>query len=187
MMLNKETGYFDYLVCSDDIGIVAKMCEEAKSLYSTFQTHHDGRAVLSMVGNIVAAMASTPLRPVGGGMYFVPVQFEGLVGNLVAFLKSLEGNSEGYSIPVIDTKENRDMVRDKLQDRIKDTLGNLASSLKDPNLNKSYGNPKLREAKELLQDFGAYQEALGEDLEDMGDMVSLVKKQMLAMVDKLSA
>ncbi len=188
MVLDKETGYFDYLVWDNEgIGIASRMCEEAKDYYSLFQTHHDGRAILSMVSNIVRSMAATPLRPYGGGDYFVPIKFKSTVNNLVTFLNSLEGNSEGYTVAVRDDENSRDFVRSKLQDRIKDTLGNLAKSLKDPNLNKSHGNPKLREAKELLQDFSAYQEALGEDLENMGDMVGLVKKQMLAMVDKLSA
>ena len=128
---------------------------------------------------------TNPVRP-SGGVYFVPVKFEKEL-TTVNLLQSLEGNSEGFRVPVINSTENKDMIRKKLNDHIKLTLENLASGLKDPAINKSRANPLLSDAKAILDNFSLYQETLAEELQDMELMVDLIKKQMLTMLDKMSA
>lgn len=181
--LDKTAGYFTW---TSEPGIPEEMCREAEELYSIFQTHHDSRSIRSMVYKILASMAPTPVRP-SGGVYFVPFKFESELKKLVSFLQSLEGNSEGFQVPLINTTENKDMIRKKLHDHIKQTLENLAYGLKDPSINKSRANPLLSDAKGVLDSFTLYQETLSEELLDMMMMVDLIKKQMLTMVDKMSA
>ena len=89
-------------------------------------------------------------------------------------------------MPVINSTENKDMIRKKLNDHIKLTLENLASGLKDPQLIRA-GKPSLSDAKAILDNFSLYQETLAEELQDMELMVDLIKKQMLTMLDKMSA
>jgi hypothetical protein len=172
-------------VCDYDI-TAQEMCKEAEELFRTFQTHHDSRSIRAMVYRILETMAPTPVRP-SGGVYFVPVKFEKELLQLVNLLQSLEGNSEGFRVPVINSTENKDMIRKKLNDHIKLTLENLASGLKDPAINKSRANPLLSDAKAILDNFSLYQETLAEELQDMELMVDLIKKQMLTMLDKMSA
>lgn len=182
--LDKKSGIISW-VCDYD-RTAQEMCKEAEDLFLTFQTHHDSRSIRSMVYRILDSMAPTPVRP-SGGVYFVPVQFDAELLKLVNLLQSLEGNSEGFRVPVINSTENKDMVRKKLNDHIRQTLENLAYGLKDPAINKSRANPLLTDAKAILDNFALYQDTLSEELEDMESMVDLIKKQMLTMLDKMAA
>jgi len=182
--LDKKIGIISWICDHDDTA--QEMCKESENLFRTFQTHHDSRSIRAMVYRILESMAPTPVRP-SGGVYFVPVQFEAELLRLVNLLQSLDGNSEGFRVPVINSTENKDMIRKKLNDHIKQTLENLAYGLKDPSINKSRANPLLSDAKAILDNFSLYQDTLSEELEDMESMVGLIKKQMLTMLDKMAA
>jgi hypothetical protein len=181
--LDKTTGQMTFTAAPSSIE--AEMCLEAERLFSTFKTHHDSRSVRSMIYGILNSMAPTPVRP-SGGVYFIPASYEEQLKNLVRFIQSLGGSSEGFMVPVINNQDNKDMVRKKLNDHIKQTLTNLAEGLKDPKLGKSRGNPLLDEAKRVLEDFKVYQATLNDELGDMGLTIDLVKQQMLTMVERLS-
>jgi hypothetical protein len=181
--LDKTTGTISW---ESEFGIPREMCQEAERLFSVYQIHHDSRCIRAMVYKILASMAPTPVRP-SGGIYFVPYKYEADLKKLVSFLQSLEGNSEGFQIPLINTTENKDMIRTKLNNHIRQTLNNLAFGLRDPSLTKGKANPLLSDAKSVLDNFVLYQETLSDELSDMKTMIGLIKRQMLTIVDKITA
>lgn len=163
--------------------LASDMVNRAIDLYNTFKDHHDARAIRSMVQNILRSMAPTPVRP-SGGVYFVPIKYKNELDKLVGFLRCLPGESEGFMVPLIDNPDNRDMVRKKLNDYLKDTLRSLKDGLANPKLDKCNANILLDEAKRRLKDFKQYQELLTDEMSDMQELTTLIRAQMQSMLEQ---
>ena len=96
------------------------------------------------------------------------------------------GESEGWMIPVIDRNDMRDMVKEKLSDQLKTTISSLKKSITIENASVGKINNSIDEAKQIIQNFGSYQETLGSELEDMYELTNLIKLQVRKLADKLT-
>jgi hypothetical protein len=184
LMLNKESGTLEYN-CTP-LSIADEMCREAKDLFAIYQTHHDARAVRSVVFRILQSMGPTPMKE-SGGIYFVPKRYREEVGKLVSFIQSLDGGSNGYRVPVVNNKESKDMVRTELANHIKSLLDKLKNNANLTKVSKGKVNPLLEEAQAVMADFKNYQDALNEDLADLSEMLKEVRKEMKNIDDKIAA
>jgi hypothetical protein len=183
MVLDKKTGTIMTHVKNQN-SLAAELANQASDLFNTFKDHHDARTIRSMVQNILRSMAPTPVRP-SGGVYFVPVKYKEELEKLTTFLSNLPGESEAFMIPLINNPENRDMVRKKLNDHLKDTLRSLRDGLFNPKLDKSNASILLGEAKRRLQDFEEYKKVLADEMSDMQELIGLIQAQMLSIIEKV--
>jgi hypothetical protein len=183
LVLDKKTGTIITHIKNPG-SLAAELANQASDLFNTFKDHHDARTIRSMVQNILRSMAPTPVRP-SGGVYFVPVNYKQELEKLTAFLSNLPGESEAFMIPLINNPENRDMVRKKLNDHLKDTLRFLRDGLFNPKLDKSNASMLLGEAKRRLQDFEEYKKVLADEMSDMQELIGLIQAQMLSIIEKV--
>lgn len=181
LILDKKT---QKIATFQNTGTPTEIVEEAIILFEMFKTHHDARTIRSMVCRLIKSMAATPVRP-SGGIYFVPYQYQKELTSMVSFLKALPGDStEAYMVPMIDTTENRDMIRAKLLDHLKDTLKSLKEGLQNSGLDRGNANVLLDDAKRRLNDFKEYQKLLQDEMVDMEEIRSLIRSQMGKMLEK---
>lgn len=161
-----------------------RLCREAVDLYEIHRTHHDARAVRRMVQAILSGMAPVPVRP-SGGVYFVPAKYGDDLSRLMVFLKGLGGRSEGFSVPVVDTAEARDMVRLKLRHNLEDTVASLARTLRRGDADRREVSAALDQARAALGRFREYRQVLEEELADMADLVRFIENQARTLLDRL--
>lgn len=180
MTLQKESG--DFFWQAPHGGPAEEMCRAAQERYQVFLTHHDDRAVRSMIYTILAGLNPVAVKP-SGGVYFVPQNHRDTLNRLVNFIRFMGGRSEGFMIPLIDREDVRDMVREKLRDYLLGVAGELAGLLKADRVKKSKVNLALENAKRAREDFKAYQDLLQEQLSDMHEVIGLIGEQMRALIE----
>lgn len=182
--LEKGMGNIESQVESPD-EVVASIVAEIKDLFNDYKTHHNSRAIRGIVGKIIKTMNPTTVRP-SGGVYFIPQKHEETLTRLVGFIKSLGGQSEGFMLPIIDEESSRDMIRQKIHDDISNTAETLARGIKrvkEKKASKTHINLALEEGKRVLSSHKEMKQTLESELEEMTDKVSLLRKQMLTLVE----
>jgi hypothetical protein len=156
---------------------------QAIRLFQVYRTHFDGQAVLRVIVGVISTMRPVPVC-LTDVVYFVPYRHQDRLAALIRFLRSLD-EGEGQRISLVNDEENRDMLVQKLKDYLKDTLHSLSLGLKDE-MPKKLAKEYLENATKVLRDFKEYQEMLREETEDMRDITSLIKRQMVSLLDKVS-
>jgi len=104
---------------------------EYDALKNTFEdfkrakNEYDGRRIREIVQNILGDCYPVALRP-SGGVHFVPQSHYEQIVKLSRFLSELmsnaayaNGKTKLYHIPLIDTAEQRDMIRESLEEQTK--------------------------------------------------------------------
>ncbi|MHB1418031.1 MAG: DUF6744 family protein [Bacillota bacterium] len=180
IILNRDNGTIESFTSMPDLEAV---CEQIRLDYQNYLDHHDSSALRRMLYGILSGMAPINVRP-SGGVYFVPAMYQDDLRKMINLVGMLGKNSEGFMVPMMDTRENRDMVRSKLTEHLRSTLSQLARVLKGEE-SKSLSNQVLAEGKQALQDFQSYQQTLGSEVDNMQTMVSFIRQQMESLVNKL--
>lgn len=179
---DKKGDRVDYQAFSQ---MADNLVQEALTLFNKHRITYTPRHIRDIVSTILSSMAPVPVRP-SGGVYFVPQKYEDTLGSFVALVGQL-GGSEAFRVPLIDIAENKDMVRQKLNDYINDTIKHSASVLKDNRFDKSLANIKLKEIKKVMSDYEMYQETLQLSMEDMNSSLGLLRQQARAILDKITS
>ncbi|WP_374724201.1 DUF6744 family protein [Calidifontibacillus erzurumensis] len=182
LIFNRQDETFR--VAKRTIGSLSEdLADEAKRLYEIFLLHHNAQAVRSCVLTILKTLSPTPVRP-SGGVYFVPIKYEDKLRSLCGFLSALD-KGEGFMVPLDDTKENRDMVRTKLYEHLKNTLKNCTDTLRSTEeIPKGVIKQLIEEAKRVVSDFKDYRETFGSTIENMETYVDLIRQQIQALLEK---
>ncbi|MCF6095084.1 hypothetical protein L1765_14060 [Microaerobacter geothermalis] len=162
--------------------VAQELVEEVKRLFQIFRNHYSSQAVRQMVQSILRSMSPTPVRP-SGGVYFVPRVHQNRLESLCRFLSSLD-SCEGFKVPLINTAENKDMVRQKLLEHLKNVLDNCHHGLKN-DLSKGQIKPLIEDAKNVVNGFRDYENIIDSDIEMMKSHVELIQQQIQLMVEKL--
>lgn len=183
LVLNKDTKTVEVESCANSKA--QDICREILMLFEIFRTHHDARAIRSMIYNMLSQMAPTPLRP-SGGVYFVPRDYEVLLKKMVAFLRSLGGRSEGFMAPLVDQRQYRDYIREKLQQYMEDTVANLARALKNGDPDRSDAVALVSAARQALSNYREYKKLLDDDLSEMRETALLIQRQVENLLQKVS-
>lgn len=181
LTLDRDSGE---MIFQTKPGSVAEsMCREAQERYEAYCNEHDDRAIRNMIYNLMVGMNPLTVKH-SGSVYFIPQTHQETLQKLVNFINFIKPpESEGTTFELIDKTEVRDIVREKLRQQIKAAMNNLAEVLKSEERDKSVVNLALEDAKQARNDFKAYQELLNEQLTDIGEMVRLIGKQMLTLVN----
>ncbi len=183
LVFDKTTNTIDVAKCSDQATAIV---DQIKDNFQLFLNNHDSQALRSICTKYLWSLNPISVRP-SGGIYFVPFQYEEQLKRLVDFLSSFEkGRTEAYTIPLINTEEQRDMVKAKIAEHLNNTLTEMAVMLKQPKkIEKGKANILLNNAKFVLENFRDYKEALNDELRNMDFTLDLIQQQMVCLLDRI--
>lgn len=181
-VLHREDETFVIQKRPNGNGLAEELVEEAEKLYQLYLSHHNASAVRRAILAILKSMSPTPVRP-SGGVYFVPAKHYSKLSSMIQFLKSLD-RGEGIMIPLIDTRENRDMIKEKLLDHLKQTLMNCHVLLRNPKAQKVQIQTMIEDARQIIKDFNEYREIITGSMEEMENQIELIKQQIQLLLEK---
>ncbi|MCM3716280.1 hypothetical protein M3202_19740 [Alkalihalobacillus oceani] len=188
LVFNKDNE--DFLIEQTENDHVRDLAEFAKSQYEIFLNHHNGGAIRNMTLNILKQMAPLPVRP-SGGIYFVPVKYEEMLKKVVEFLKYLEtsgGNGgEGFMVPLINTEDNKDMLRSKIDAHLQTTLERCQALMSNnKEIPKNIIKEQIDDAKRIIGDFKDYRSLVTGAVDSMEDKIEAIRQQVQTLlIDKL--
>lgn len=179
-VLNREDNTFVVEKWPKDDEMAEELVEEAERLYELFLTHHDASAVRRSVQSMLKKMSPTPVVP---RMYIIPAKYYTNLESMIRFLKSLQ-TSRVAKVPLIDTRETRDMVRDHLHDHLKQTLRNCHELLRNPKAQKVQVQTMINDARQIIQGFNDYREIITDSIDEMENQIELIKQQVQLLFEK---
>ncbi|NSW83926.1 MAG: hypothetical protein HPY90_11775 [Syntrophothermus sp.] len=162
---------------------VLELISRAKLLYNQYLTHYTSRAVRNVVIQVLHGMKPTVIRP-SGGVYFVQDQYSDDLDKLVQFIRLLEGQSEAWTIPLVDSEDMRAMITVKFREQVRSSLMQLSETLKKENVSSYEITQSLSRAKETLDAVREYEQALKTSMEDLELECEIIQKQMLVLLEK---
>ena len=86
-----------------------ELCNEAVKLFHKHRVTYNERHIRDVIAEILGNMAPVPVRP-SGGVYFVPERYNERLQPFICLVNDL-GGSEAFKVPLINTMENKDMIR----------------------------------------------------------------------------
>jgi len=162
--------------------------------YEKAKEFYNGRNIREIVQNILSDCSPVALRP-SGGVYFSPQEYYKKIKSLSTFLKeialdNLNEKTKLYHIPVIDTEEQREIVRESLEEQAKKESMSLIEEM--DKIIKS-GKPitgkmvlaytqKAKDLKALIEE---YEDLLETQTMFARSAVEMVQKQIQKMIEKL--
>ncbi|WP_126429943.1 DUF6744 family protein [Brevibacillus marinus] len=180
LVLSREYSTIDVTAFSK---AAEELAQEAVNLFYHYLNNYSSQAVRQMVYSILKSMAPTPVRP-SGGIYFVPGRHKERLKALCSFLSYLDGG-KGVSVPVINDRDSRDMIREGLKDHLKSVLESCHQGIKR-NLPKNQLKVLLHDARSVIGDFKDYEAILQEEVENMNTYIDLIRQQVKVLMDKIT-
>lgn len=153
-------------------------------LYERYCTAYNARAIREIIAKILGDLSPTPVRP-SGGVYFVPKQHKEKLQAMIGFINE-QGNSEAFRIPLVDSMENVDMIRQKMSDCMTQLAAESAVLCKKKDISPSLLQRKMREIKKLVEQSREYERALSIDMSYIETAKNILKRQATTMLLKLS-
>jgi hypothetical protein len=159
------------------------LAEEAKERFYQYTKFYAAQNLRVMVAKILSSFAPTQVRP-NGGVYFVPKTYHDDLTKLTTLVNLLE-NSEAYTIPLFDTKDNRGMVNRKLHEEMISVLKGCDSILYADTVPPSKIKEAIDEAKRVANTFKTYQSVVSLDIEVLNESLLKLKEKSMTLVKKL--
>lgn len=160
-----------------------ELAQEAQKYYESYLTHHNGASVRASVVQMLNTLSPTPVRP-SGGVYFVPVQHEAKLRNIVSFLMGLP-RGEGQLTALVNDETNQVMIRGKVQENLDKVLGQCRYILKpESESSKTQVKTVIEDARRIVSQFKDYRELLTDTVVDLESSVELVRQAITAVLQK---
>ncbi|MCL6443701.1 MAG: hypothetical protein K6T83_09650 [Alicyclobacillus sp.] len=154
-----------------------------KKNFELFLTTYDGGAKRRAVYAVLNDLAATALKE-SGGVYLVPRQNEELLFQLISFINKLP-NCKAYHMPVEDTAEARDMVRDVVTNKAETILKEIRATLHAEVVSELTVQTLLERARQVKREVAIYQDILKESIGTLETDVELLEAQMMQLVEQL--
>ncbi|MEC1158720.1 DUF6744 family protein [Cytobacillus horneckiae] len=185
ILLNKKDSTISISVEDGEQETAAQaLAEDAVKRYHKYSKFYGSQNLRVMVAKILASLAPTQVRP-NGGVYFVPKTFENDLEQLSCLCNSLE-QSEAFSIPLFDTKDNRGMVNKKLHEDMLSVLHNCDSLLFDNSkIDKSKIKEAISDAKRIADTFKTYQSVVSLDVEVLNKNLNELRERAVSLMKKM--
>lgn len=157
--------------------------QKFKENYELFLKTYDGQAKRRVARSVLNDLAATSVKDTGG-VYLIPRQNEDLMFQLVSYIKELPG-CNAQKVPVVDTSETRDMMRDLVTQKAESMLAEIRGALKAENLPEKNVQKLLEQARQIRHEVSLYQEVLRESIGTLEVDVEILEAQMMNLVDTL--
>lgn len=180
LVLDKKSGLVDVTTFSNT---AEELAQEAINQFQLHLNHYNSQAVRQMIYNIMRSMSPTPVRP-SGGVYFIPARHKERLKSMCEFLTYLNAG-KGVSVPVINDRDSRDMIREGLRDHLKSVLESCHNGLRR-NSPKNQLKSLLFDAKNVISDFKEYETILQEEVDSMRNYIDLIRQQVKILMDKIT-
>ncbi len=181
-VFNHEYKTTNVKVFNVDDPNVVKAAEEFQNLYGLYLNHFDADARRRMVRSVLKDLSATPLKE-SGGVYLVPRDNEELLFQLVRFLSSLP-HTYAYKLPVMNTEESRDMVRDVVTHKAQTFLTEMRAALKGQIDDKEV-QALMARAHSIRNEIVTYQNILKESIGTLETDVDILQAQMRALLEQV--
>lgn len=178
--LDKQNNVIQITAAPDSIA--ERQAKQAVELFELFKQHHNGQAVRTMVQAILKTMSPTPVRP-SGGIYFIPSAHADTLMKLVGFCSAFS-KGEGFKVPVVESKDNIEMVAKKVADHLDGILSQCRGALADGTLTKSKLQELLLDARTTVAGYKDYEKLLSKQQSDMETRIQAIRDTMLLLMDK---
>jgi hypothetical protein len=180
IVLDKKSNTIQITATPDSVA--ERQAQKAVELFDIFKEHHNGQAVRGMVQSILRTMSPTPMRP-SGGIYFIPSTHADTLIKLVNFCSAF-AKGEGFKVPVVESKDNIDMVAKKVGDHLDGILNQCRGALADGTLTKSKLQELLSDARTTVASYKDYENMLTQQQEDMDKRIQEIRDTMMLLMDK---
>ncbi|MCF8568020.1 hypothetical protein LLE49_25170 [Alicyclobacillus tolerans] len=151
--------------------------------YQLYLNTYDGPAKRRTARAVLLDLSATALKETGG-VYLVPRENEELLFQLYAFINALPG-CKAYKMPVEDTAEARDMVRDVVTNKAEILLTEIRSKLKADLVSEQDVQALLEKARRMRKEVTTYQNILRESIGTLETDVDLLEAQMMNLIEQL--
>jgi len=151
--------------------------------YQLFLTTYDGPSKRRTARSVLLDLAATSLKETGG-VYLVPRENEELLFQLIAFINALPG-CKAYKMPVEDTAETRDMVRDVVTNKAETLLSEIRATLRADVISEQNVQALLEKARRMRKEVSIYQNILRESMGTLETDVDLLEAQMMNLIAQL--
>lgn len=184
-IFDRTSGGLQVQVLDSD-PVAGELLDQVVSLFKHYREHYDADAVRRMLHRMLAAMDPTLFKD-SGGFWFIPAKY---VQELAGFRRLLEALGLRYgTMPVVDTEDARQLVREMFEHQVRGAIGRLANLLRRPAEELERGDvvSGLEVARDLMRQVREYQALLRQDLEDLALQAGLMQQQMSALVERVVA
>ncbi|MBA2176873.1 hypothetical protein H0266_18495 [Halobacillus locisalis] len=159
-----------------------ELAYEAKHKFDKYITYYSSQQLRVMVSKFLSSLAPTQVRP-NGGVYFIPINFADDLSKLQTLCEELD--SEGVSIPLYDSSDNRNMVLRKLKDDLHTAIQRL-ETLKQSNASRAQLQEALKEAKRVGDTYTDYRKNLKIDVSELEDYRDDLRSQYIEVLDRIT-
>ncbi|WP_193065141.1 DUF6744 family protein [Oceanobacillus oncorhynchi] len=150
-----------------------ELCLQTEKKFNLYRNHFSSQQLRVMVQKIIQSLAPTPVRN-SGGIWFVPFTKRKELTRLINFINSLD-NSEGYQVPVINSNDNRKMVRTKLNDYF---LSILEEYRNKTNLRKGEMKELISQTKKCIEDYQYYNNIATDRTKQVEQIIIALQKEV---------
>ena len=166
-----------------DLPYVEDAVNQFKQNYYLYLNTYDGSAKRRTARSVLLDLTATALKE-SGGVYLVPRDNEELLFRLIAFLNALPG-CRAYKMPVEDTAEARDMVRDIVTNKTETLLTEIRAQLKADIISEPMIQSLLEKSKQVMKEVNVYQNILRDNIGTLETDVEILQAQMMALIEQL--
>lgn len=179
MTLTKDNNDFSI---SSEHNTARELANEAKQRFKKYIDYYSAQQIRIMINKYLSSLAPTPVRR-NGGIYFIPKSFSKELNKLLLLCDFLQ--SEGVSIPLQDTSDNKNMVLSKLEYEIKDVLERCQELSTQDNLKKQLYKDGIEEARRIANIYKEYKENLSIDVEKLENMLNELRITAVNLTRKM--
>lgn len=158
------------------------MAKEAERRFKIYQSHYSAQNIRVMLAEILKSLGPIAVRP-NGGVYFVPSNYSDGLDKFCHLANSLS-TSESFKVPMMNTKDNRNMVSKKLQEQIKTLINTTKLGLRGE-LNNNAVSETIKEAKRLVSSYNDYKKIVENDVDLIEIYIEELRKTTTQMIQAL--
>jgi hypothetical protein len=170
-------------------GIVDGIAENIHSEFTDRVQFLHSNAIRGIIRNILRSINSVTVRP-SGGVFFAADDHKETVAALTQLLNSFDGECHMHNLPLIDAEDQREMLVSAFEheavveiERIMGDVGDLLTSGKRVTVARA--DEFLSQYRRLTAKLQEYQGLLDDQMERVGDTLTLFNKQVETLVAKV--
>lgn len=154
--------------------LATEIVNTVRSEFNRWRNAHDGMKVRQQIRNLLSASHATAVRP-SGGIYFVSKAFKNELSALESFVDALPSSHVSvHTLPLVDTGQQRDMLRQAYEDESLEEIDKLMSEMKEA----ASSQPRIDKVARLVSEFRTQRQKADEYRTLLDDKLGSVSAQL---------